>query len=185
MNQIPLGYCQPCVQGAQGAPIREVSLRFEREELLYDVKNYCFVEGDLMERSDEHAKHQVYDVCEAGNVDRVTRVLDLAFAQCVELCYPYTKKELCGHAHRDDELEEEDEYVMRLRVPAGFSDTTVTLLERLIHELLVCKVLADWMSITKPESKENWAAKCVELEDQVRCALNSRIGRVRRRLSPF
>lgn len=164
---------------------KEVTLRFEREELLYDVKNYCYIEGDTMERNDEHAKHQVFDVGERGNVDRVTRVLDLAFAQCVELCYPYTKKELCHHSSRDDELEEEDEYVMKMKVPDGFSDTTVTLLEKLIHELLVYKVMKDWMSLTKPESKAAWDERIVDTEQEVLSMLNARIGRVRRTQTPF
>jgi len=164
---------------------KEATLRFEREALLYDIKNYCFIEGDTMERKDEHAKHQVFDVGENGNIDRVTRVLDLAFAQCVDLCFPYTKKELCHHASRDNELEEEDEYVMQLRLPDGFSETSVTYLSKLIHELMVYKVMADWMSITKPESKKNWQEKAEDAEQQVLSMLNARVGRVRRPLRPF
>lgn len=164
---------------------KEATLHFEREELLYDIRNYCYIEGDLMERKDEHAKHQVFDVGEKGNVDRVTRVLDLAFAQCVELCYPYSKKELSGKTSRDDELEEEDEYVLRLHLPDGFSDTTVTLLEKLIHELLVYKVMVDWLSITKPESKQNWQEKVEAAEADVLGMLNARTGRTRRTQTPF
>ena len=163
----------------------EVTLRFEREALLYDIKNYCYIEGDTMERQDEHAKHQVFDVGETGNIDRVTRVLDLAFSNCVDICYPYTKKELCHHASRDNELEEEDEYVMKMSVPEGFSETSVTYLSKLIHELLVYKVMADWMSITKPESKANWQEKAEATEQEIMSMLNRRTGRVRRPLSPF
>lgn len=164
---------------------KEVFLHFEREALLYDIKNYCFIEGDLMERNDEHAKHQVFDVGDEGNIDRVTRVLDLAFASCVELCYPYSKKEVKERTSRDDELEVEDEYVMKLIVPNDFSETTVTLLEKIIHELLVCRVMRDWMSLTKPESKDAWNERIDELEEQVRTTLNGRVGRVRRPLRPF
>ncbi len=164
---------------------KEAVLHFLREELLYDIRNYCFIEGDTMERDDEHAKHQVFDVGEKGNVDRVTRVLDLAFAQCVELCYPYSKKELKERSSRDDELEEEEEYILRLRLPDGFSDTTVTLLEKLIHELLVYKVVKDWMSLTKPESKKAWEERIQEAEQEILSMLNARIGRVRRTQTPF
>jgi hypothetical protein len=109
----------------------------------------------------------------------------LAFSQCVELCYPYTKRELCHHSHRDDELEEEDEYIMKMRLPDGFSATTLTLLERLIHELMVYKVMYDWMSITKPESQENWKEKADDAEQNILSMLNARIGRVRRPMTPF
>lgn len=164
---------------------KEVFLHFERKELLYDIKNYCYIEGDTMEREDEHAKHQVFDVGDEGNIDRVTRVLDLAFASCVELCYPYSKKEVKERTIRDDELEEEDEYVMKLKVPNDFSETTVNLLEKLIHELLVYKVMRDWMSLTKPESVEAWNKRIQELEEQIQTTLNGRVGRVRRPLHPF
>ena len=162
-----------------------VLLRFKREELLYDIGNYSYVEGDIMPTQDEHERHQVIDVVEDGNVDRVTRVLDLAFAQCVELCYPYSKVPVEDGTELDDTKSEPSVYELRLRLPDGFSQTTVTLLEKLIHELLVYKVMADWMSITKPTSKQNWEEKIQEIEGQVIGTLNCRRGRVRRTQTPF
>ena len=162
-----------------------VTLRFVRDELLYDIKNYCYVEGDTMERGDEHAKHQVFDVGETGNIDLVTRKLDVSFWKCVDLCYPYTKRALCHDMSRENELEEDDEYVMRMSVPPGFSETTVEYLTKLIHELMVYMVMAYWMSITKPESTETWQKKAESAEHEILTTLNNRIGRVRRTLSPF
>ena len=159
-------------------------LTFIREEIIYDVENYCFIEGDLKE-GDEHSKHQVFDVAQDGNIDRVTRVLDLTFERCVDLCYPYTKKEICKFTRRDDELEEEDEYVMKMNLPAHFSDTTVTLLEKLIHEILVCRVMEDWLSITNPKASEKWKIKADNLEAEVSSALTRRTRFVRRKLRPF
>ena len=162
-----------------------VLLRFKREELLYDIGNYSYVEGDIIPTQDEHERHQVIDVVEDGNVDRVTRVLDLAFAQCVELCYPYSKVAIEDGTELDDTKSEPSVYELRLRLPDGFSQTTVTLLEKLIHELLVYKVMADWMSITKPTSKQNWEERIQEIEGQVIGTLNCRRGRVRRTQTPF
>ncbi len=159
-------------------------LTFIREELLYDIKNYCFIEGDIKE-GDEHQKHQVFDVCEDGNIDRVTRVLDLTFEQCVDMCYPYTKREVCNMARRDDELEEEDEYVMRMNLPQWFSDTTVSLLEKLIHELLVYRVMEDWLSITHPEAATKWKEKAENAEKEISSALTRRARCLRRKLNPF
>lgn len=162
-----------------------VTLLFKREELLYDCKNGAFIEGDVMEVNTEHDRHQVFDICEDGNVDRVTRVLDLAFAQCVELCYPYSKVPVANETILDDTLEYREVYEMKLLVPTDFSYTTVELLRRLIHELLVYKVMADWMSLTKPSSKSNWQEKIENTEQEITSMLNARIGRVRRTLTPF
>jgi hypothetical protein len=162
-----------------------VTLTFKREEILYDCRNYAYVEGDTMKTQDEHDRHQVMDIAEDGNVDRVTRVLDLAFADCVELCYPYSKVEATDETALDDTLQERDTLVLNMLVPDDFSQTTVELLRRLIHELLVYKVMADWTSHTKPESEEKWAKKAEEVEEKISSSLNYRVGRVRRTLSPF
>ena len=150
-----------------------------------DIRNIAYIEWDVMKRDNVHDKHMVADIGEEGNVDRVTRVLDLTFAQCVELLYPYAKREVKEHSCRDDELEEEDEYVLKMKVPDTFSETTVTLLEKLIHNLLVYAVLADWFSITKPEGAEAWAARAESLKDEIEKAKNRRTGVMTRRMSPF
>jgi len=85
----------------------------------------------------------------------------------------------------DDELKESDSYVMRLLLPDDFSQTTVTLLARLVHELLVCTVMADWLSITYPEKAETWSVKAEAAETEMRAMLNARCGRIRRTQSPF
>ena len=173
--------------GTGGFPVfgNCVTLRFGRKELLYDIKNYAHVEWDATITENAHDKHLIADVGDEGNVDRVTRVLGLTVAQVVELLYPYAKKEVKEHSCRDNELEEEDEYVIKLQVPDSFSETTVTLLEKLIHELLVCTVLADWFSIVKPSSAETWAARATTLEAEIRRAKNSRSGRLTRKMYPF
>ena len=167
------------------ARTKTVTLTFKRSEILDDCKNYAFIEGDLMKTQDEHDRHQVIDIAEDGNIDRVTRVLDLVFAHCVELCYPYSKVPVNETTSLDDTLEERSTLVMRLLVPDDFSQTTVELLRRLIHELLVCRVMADWTSLTKPDSEANWANKAEGIEDKITSSLNYRVGRVRRTLSPF
>lgn len=166
-------------------PRKHLTIVFKRPELLYDIQNYAYIEGDTKQADDEHQKHQVFDVAEDGNIDRVTRVLDLAFAQCVELCYPYSKVDVADDGYIDDEFEESECYVLYLSVPDDMSATTINLLEKTIHELLVYKVMADWMSITKPESVATWQTKITELEGRVSTMLNARIHRVRRRQSPF
>lgn len=164
---------------------KNVVLKFKREELLYDVSNYSFVVSDVMPEDEEHAKHQIADIVQDGNVDRVTRVLDLAHAEIVEKLYPYTKKDVTCGSEIDDVLTETKEYVIQLSVPSDFSLTTIKMLEFLIHEYLVCRVLSDWMSITNPAKADTWAFKAENVESQIQVALHSRMGRYRRRLSVF
>lgn len=177
-----MGYCSH-----NSTPVtKSATLTFKREQLLYDVENYSFVEGDIMQEDDEHARHQVFDIGQNGNVDRVTRVLNLAHSECVEMLYPYTKEEIQDEQEAlDDILIAPDEYEIELSLPEGFSLTTLKLLKHLIHEYLVCRVLADWMSITNPKSQANWEDKMHSLKTKIQTALVSRSGKVRRKLKPF
>ena len=56
-------------------------------------------------------------------------------------------------------------------------------IEHRMHKL--CRVLADWMSITNPESEANWQRKFTTLREKIRTALVSRTKMIRRKLSPF
>ena len=174
----------PCCNSQQQT--KPVGLTFKRSELLYDATNYSFVEGDIMKADEEHARHQVFDITQEGNIDRVTRVLNLAHAECVEMLYPYTKTEIPDTQEAiDNVLTAPEEYHIVLNLPDGFSLITVKLLTHLIHEYLVCRVLADWMSITNPSSQANWEEKFRELEMKIRTSLVSRTGKIRRKCAPF
>lgn len=162
----------------------EAVLGFKREQLLYDIKNYAYIEGDVMSNDNLHAKHTVQDVGEEGNVDRITRVLDLTVAQCRELLYPFAKNEISKH-ELNDVLAEQPTYGIVLSLPDDFSQTTLNLLSKLIHEYIVCYAVADWMSIANPPKAATWALKAEDMETQIRIALHSRVKKVRRRLSVF
>ena len=167
---------------------KTVTLLFYREQLLYDIKNLAFVEGDVLSDEAQHSKHQVQDIGEDGNIDRVTRMLDLAIAHCVEVLYPVSKIDVVDGTVLNDNLTETATYTVTLLVPDDFSQTTVNYLEQLIHNLLVYYVLADWMSIANvanPKSAANWTAKAQDVEDEIKGKLNARTGRVRKFQSPF
>jgi len=188
-----------------------VFLTISRQRVLYDVENLCYVEGDIMKAEDEHARHQVLDVAQDGNVDRATRVMDMAFSRCVEMCFPYSKVPVteAGVARpvgervtygtnvetsdtRDGIAVEEDDifnetanYIMKLMVPEEMSLTTLNLLAKYVHEFMVASVLADWLSITKPASQEKWERKMEDAASQISKTIMFRCGRVRRTQTPF
>lgn len=163
----------------------QVTLTFKRTELLDDIRQYAYVEGDIMDEKQEHAKHQVFDIAEDGNIDRVTRVLALAHAECVEALFPFTKVNVDDEEERDDELIEEDKYIIEMLVPKSFSKTTVDILEKYIHEYLICRVLSDWFSITNPGSAKNWADKAEDAKASMLKSKSIRTITARRGKSPF
>lgn len=161
-----------------------VTLTFKRKELLYDAENYSFVEGDIMPVDEEHSRHQVFDIGQSGNVDRVTRVLNLRFSECIEMLYPYAKNEVIDIA-LDNSLSMPEEYTVSLNLPEEFSQTTINLLNELIHEYLVCRVVADWMSITNPSRQETWDSKAEGAKRKIQTSLMSRRKIPLRKMNPF
>lgn len=164
---------------------KEATLVFRRAELIYDAGNYAYVEADILPADDIHRKHNVADMTQDGNVDRVSRVLDVAYAECVEMLYPYSKREMTDGQAIDDVPQEPEIYEIRLNVPAHFSSTTLSMLGSMMHEYIVCRMVADWMSITNPASEAKWEKKYEALRDKIRSSLVSRIVGARRRLKPF
>ena len=166
----------------------KVVLKLKRETLLYHIKNIAFVEGDVSPTADEHERHQVIDICEDGNIDRVSQIISLTVGKCRELLLPYTKQEVRKEEARENDIEEPETYTIEMLVPDGFSQSTVTLLEKLIEELIICNVMTDWMSITNsknPSSVKNWAAKIPDIENAIERSLYARTRRVRRTQTPF
>lgn len=163
-------------QGDGGKRLAVVMLR--RGELVYDIRNCCYIEGHVMPEDADETRHTVQDVGEEGNVDRVTRMLDLAHAELVERLLPMTRREL-DDPLVTNRLAERGVYGVVLEVGRDFSQSTLNLLGKLIHEAMVSWVVADWMSITNPGKADVWRAKADELLTRVSGVKGHRVGRLR------
>lgn len=169
---------------AAGADKVNVKLNFARKELLYDIKNYAYIEGHVMGEENQHGQHVLVDIGEEGTVDRVTRVLNVVHAAAVELLFPFTKEPAMAE-EVNDVLTEPENYVIDLTVPSTFSRTTVHLLARLVHEYMVYTVLYDWLGTAHPKAAENWLMKAKEAEQEIGRLKNRRGMAFERPLSPF
>lgn len=158
----------------------------KREQLLYDVRNYSHTLGSIAPTDNPHLRHTIQDVGDEGNVDRVLRSFDLAYSQCKEMLFPYTKDSLItGDNIIDDRLRAPHTYGIVLTVPEAFSFTTLELLAKTIHEYMVSAAMADWMLMTNPDKAEMYLARKTQLAGEIETATNTRRGRIRRRMHPF
>ena len=167
---------------------KQAVLAFNRSQLLYDIKNIAYVEADVMPAKEEHQRHQVFDIAEDGNVDRVTRVMDLAVGKCKEIIFPLTKTVVDEVESRDDNLKETQVYYIYLSLPQSFSKTTLDYLSKLIHEFIVYTVLVDWLSITditNESAYQKWANKLSDVITEIGRAKSTKIRRARRTQTPF
>ncbi len=168
---------------------KDVVLKFLWTELLYDIKNYAYVESDVMEDAGDgsantHARHQTADIGEEGNVDRVRRILSVVHQEVIDMLYPYTKKEVVSE-EISDVLEEPESYDITMNVPDSMSRTTMQLLSKLVHEYMVYRVLADWLSVTNAKASANWQGKADLTKKDIDLAKNMRREPLTRKTSPF
>jgi len=163
----------------------KVTLVFHRAQLLYDIKNYAFIEGHVWGEENQHAQHTLVEIGEEGNVDRVNRILGVVHAAAIEMLYPYTKQEPIENEVICDCMWIPTEYPIVMNVPTSMSRTTLHLLNRLIHEFMVARVIYDWLSITHPDAARNWLDKALEAEEEINSVKNSRTGVLTRPSHPF
>ena len=100
------------------------------------------------------------------------------------MLYPFTKSTPIEE-EIDDCLLAPEEYVIELHIPIDVSRTTIHLLSRLIHEYMVYRVLADWLSIMNPNAAANWAAKAELTEREITKAKTTHQGIFTRKTHPW
>lgn len=157
-----------------------MQLRFTTTELLYDIKNYSYVEGDIMSNDNIRAKHHTQDIGGEGNINRVYRILQLAHAEVVEMLYPFSRSTADNNKIYSNDLVTPSAFEVGITVPANYSETSVLLLKEAIHEYMVCRVVADWMSIVNPNKRDTWTYKVQDARDNIKKVLAKRIGLLRR-----
>lgn len=164
----------------------QATITFCRGDILYDCATCAYVVGDIADDATmDHARHQIQDITDDGNIDRVTRTLGLAHAEVVEALFPFTKDNVDDMNLLDNAKDDPDEYKITLSLPRRFSKTTLRLLTQLIHEYMVCRVLDDWLGITYPKLAITWQEKAEATLQRIREAKAATTGFTRRALSPF
>lgn len=173
----------------------KVMIELLKKELVYDIKNTAYTYADSISSSvaDPHLIHNIYDVGEDGNRDKLARILDSAIEDCRELLFRYTKMEMLGGGFDSNEWEEcigsstndEDAYYLAMRTPSGFSKTSVHTMTVYIHDYIVNQSLYEWLMIVYPGGADRFWALAEDKKQKMKDASNRSAGRPRIRLHPF
>ena len=159
-------------------------IRVKRSELLADLRSLAYAEADK-ESDESHAKHQLMDICEDGNVERVTRKLNLAASELKEKLYPYTKKPIEEGMTGKSDYVEPEEYLFEMKVPNTMSVTTLEHVTLLIHEYMTAKVMEDSMMRLYPGYAVKWQVAGEKVIQAIGAAINRRLRPMKRKLSVF
>lgn len=173
----------------------KVMIELLKKELVYDIKNTAYTYADSISSSvaAPHLIHNIYDVGEDGNRDKLARILDSAIEDCREMLFRYTKMEMLGGGFDSNEWEEcigsptndEDAYYLAMRMPSGFSKTSVHTMMVYIHDYIVNQCLYEWLMIVYPDGADRFWALAEDKKQKIKDTSNRSAGRPRIRLHPF
>ena len=173
----------------------KVMIELQKKELIFDIKNTAAVYADSISSSveDSHSIHNIYDVGEDGNRDKLARILDSAVEDCNEMLFRYTKMKMLGGGFDSNEWEEcigsptneEEAYYLAMRMPQGFSKTSVHTMTVYIHDYIVNQCLYEWLTIVYPDGADRFLALAEEKKQKIKGASNRSAGRARITLHPF
>lgn len=164
---------------------KQIDITLYRNSLLYDISNIAYIVADSAPDLDEKIRSVITDICEEGNVDRVTRIMNRAYNDLLNRLYAYTKERVLEESKINDLFSEPLEYKIQMMVPEDFSKTTVSALGEYFHEYIVDVVLVEWLSITKKDEVGIWQEKADAVLGRARSMINDRVGAIKRKLSVF
>ena len=173
----------------------KVMIELLKKELVFDIKNTAAVYADSISSSvaDSHSIHNIYDVGEDGNRDKLARILDSAVEDCNEMLFRYTKMKMLGGGFDSNEWEEcigsptneEEAYYLAMRIPQGFSKTSVHTMTVYIHDYIVNQCLYEWLMIAYPDGADRFLALAEDKKQKIKEASNRSAGMARISLHPF
>ena len=127
-------------------------LKIRAGEVIADVRSAAWLEQELHPELDRHRRHEMADICERDNVERVWRVLGIAEAELrqamVRILSPARDTILTNDLLRPTEW--------RFRFSFLLPHQTVGFLREKIHEYFVAAVMAERTGVIVPAATKVW-----------------------------
>jgi len=152
-----------------------VVLVFGEDELLFDIGNVAFAQGDVARVHDnyghdilgdsaQHYMHQFKDVVSDGNIERVRRMISVAISDVEYVLMKYVNKYIDSVESDEEETENsapdaDTDYKLSITSWKPFSEVIANRLLKLVHEYIIDTVMDDWASLTYPEGQMAWTQK--------------------------
>lgn len=150
-------------------------------EVIDDIRSAAWLESELHPELDLHRRHEMADICERGNVERVWRVLGLSMAEARMALSPLLadpRKVL-----EENILQDPKEWRVDFREP--LSSTLRLYIREKIHEFLMARTMADRCAVIIPRAAPVWADRAEGALSSLAEAATSLPAFARRPLSPF
>lgn len=152
-------------------------------EVIDDIRSAAWLESELHEDLSLHRRHEMADVCETGNIEKIWRVLGLCDA---EIRMAIGRVLITSSDVVPANLIETPK-AWEYSFAAGLRTDTYRLIKELIHDYFVAMAMADRAAVIIPECASIWKERGRDaLTALEQCAAAEIAGvPVRRRLCPF
>lgn len=152
-------------------------------EVLDDIRSAAWLESETHPDSNLHQRHEMADICERDNIERVWRLLGVCDSE-VRLTLRKMLK------LRDDKIQQNDlirtdSWVYEFR--SCLLPNVAAYLKEKIHEFMVASVMSDRMKVFLPAAANSWTARRKEAIDEIfgAAGIPTEYKPVRRPLLPF
>lgn len=153
-------------------------------EVLDDIRSAAWLESELHPELDRHRRHEMADICEDGNIERVWRVLALAEAEIRLALHRILYEKRAVRA--DNSLERTESWQFRFLTKVAPS--LLSFIREKIHEYMVARVMADRMGVLISDSATIWEERvkdALAALNQAAAGAQLSSGSVRRPLWPM
>ena len=129
-----------------------MELCINSNEVIADIRSAAWLEQELHPQLDRHRRHQMADICEAGNDDRVWRRLGLCVAEIRREVVRILRQE--KDPVPSNVLLSPESWTFQLLFPLHAS--SIDFMREKIHEYLVASVMADRTEVIIPTASPIW-----------------------------
>lgn len=160
--------------GVHGHTRYSVDIVLYANDLYADIANRLTLTADSMEAQTEGADlHTAKDAMDDGNKDTIDNLVARHVFDCINLLYPYSKTPIKRCRHNRESENEAEAYVIHLTFEHPRSETSIQLLQRLIHDYIVYKCYAEWLEMTLPAANTYtiWEKKAEDTRQRIASVL--------------
>ena len=132
-----------------------MTIDIKSDEVLQDIRSAAWLEAELHPELDRHHRHEMADICENGNIERVWRVLGTATAEIRVALHKMLAPQTTVSTVNDLDCPDRRNFTISNPLPTA----TIAYIKEKIHEYLVAAVMADRTAVIIPAAADVWQAR--------------------------
>lgn len=152
-------------------------------EVIADIRSAAWLESEIHPECNLHQRHEIADICEKDNIERVWRVLGICAAEVMMVLRRLLLPDRMCRFHDNLERPDSWQFVFRHRLPPQVGN----FFKEKIHEFMVARVMAERLAVLIPPAAACWKerADSILLSLRTESAASTTLSQVFRPLSPI